>query len=780
MRPAKRDIEGDLDTQRLVLSMRARISIGGLCFFLFIGLLAYTNAPHFAQALQGLGQDEALNDGGNVSGPELVWSRTYGEHRIDRVTGIARHQDGGYVVAQTRFNYDPLDVNIYEVMNGGGGMILLTKIDSTGNKIWEKDYGDDDKAYHTASIVESADGGFMVVAAVKLYGLPSNGTVIGRRWMRELELNRNMPTSERTPIKADLLSSILSAHLFKIDGDGHVVWEKTYMDMDIPLSLVSDGDGGYLLSGQEMLGWEDEVLSVELLQGRGYGANTYRVKVIGINENGDKTWEGNYWWGMGPIIGTGDGRFVAISEERSGRWSIFRGRTKYPGILNQVRQLPSRAGDAEGWDMVPSGDGGFFVSYTHDDYGNPAGITRFDEAFNIVWNRTVSPNFGHKRSYLVGSGDGGCVSAFTRGVEWGDLGNNEVYVCKFDEEGNTVWNRTHDDQVRAPPGLKLSSYAVRWDGLGGLIRSGDGGFVLAGSVLGDLRMLKIDAEGDLVWDRTHGSRDVPLDIVESGDGGYVVAGFTQRGSRGRDAYLARTDADGEMVWEAWYGGPTADSFQGVVPSNDGGFVATGHSSSLEGDRDVYVLKIDGEGHKVWEKTYGTPEQDWAEDIAPTRDGGFLVVGNTVSCVYDSSYVYVLKIDERGEKVWERNYAYQEQEYAHGVAATGDGYIIVGETISGKVTSNLPWIGGTYRVPNPWALKIDDRGGVVWEKPYECDDPAWPASGCFAADIVGSNEQGFAITTHEGYIDPMCGMLVGSRTFRINEYGEKIWETPPPQ
>jgi hypothetical protein len=186
---------------------------------------------------------------------------------------------------------------------------------------------------------------------------------------------------------------------------------------------------------------------------------------------------------------------------------------------------------------------------------------------------------------------------------------------------------------------------------------------------------------------------------------------------------------------------------------------------------VYVLKIDGEGNKVWEKTYGTTEQDWAEDIAPSPDGGFLVVGNTKSFEYDNtSYPYLLKIDKRGEKVWEKNYAHGGREYAHGVAVSGDGYIIVGETIGRKVTFDGPW----YRAPNPWVIMIDDRGDVVWERLYECNDSD---SGCYAADIVGSREGGFAITTYQGYFEPLWGMTHESTTFRIDVYGEKIWETP---
>ena len=108
---------------------------------MIIGFLATSIGTH--------AQEEA-NGKGDISGPELVWSKTYGEHRIDILAGIAQRQDGGYVAAMTRLYYDPVEATYQQVhKDEPGGIILLTKIDSEGNKIWEKDYGDSDKLYRT-------------------------------------------------------------------------------------------------------------------------------------------------------------------------------------------------------------------------------------------------------------------------------------------------------------------------------------------------------------------------------------------------------------------------------------------------------------------------------------------------------------------------------------------------------------------------------------------------------------------------------------------------------
>ncbi len=694
----------------------------------------------------------AQEEDGNVSGPELVWSDTYGEHRIDMVAGIARHQDGGYVVAGTRFNYDPLEITYEQVDYEGnqGGMILLTKIDSEGNRIWEKSYGNGDKVYRTVSIIETGDGGFIVAAGVKPYGLLHNGTWIGD-W----------------PAEYDWWRSTLPTFVFKIDGGGRTVWEKTYEDIHRPISLVSDGDGRYLIHS---------------------GANT----VSWIDENGSKTWEDDYRdthclsCGLSPIVGTGGGEFVAITSIGM----AFRGIYKKPGmyqhkyLFDEYLKVGKNAYcTLENLDMAASVDGGFFVSHTQGEcpptgLEYPSEVIKFDEAFNTVWSRAVFPGSFLGGSRVVGLGDGGCVIAFRRRLEGGEfLANSEVYLCRLDDEGRTVWNRTYDQNIRADPtlgpALVLSGYNLLWDQEdAALIQSGDGGFVMAGSVLGDLRVIKIGADGGLVWDSIQGSMDVPLDIVGAGDGGYVLAGFTQRGGMGRDAYLARIDSEGEMVWERWFGGATADSFEAIALSSDGGFVATGYTASMRGDRDIYVVKIDGEGHKIWEETFGTPEHDWAEDITPTPDGGFLMAGNTQSYEHgDRSYAYILKINKEGQKVWDSNYVYGDRSYAHGVAGTEDGYIIVGEIIQTEANITTDFL-----APTPWALRIDDRGGVIWERIYECTEEWSWTPGCYAAGIE-YNDGGFAVTMYTGYSEAISGMISHASTFKIDPYGKKIWETP---
>jgi hypothetical protein len=94
-----------------------------------------------------------------------------------------------------------------------------------------------------------------------------------------------------------------------------------------------------------------------------------------------------------------------------------------------------------------------------------------------------------------------------------------MYVVKLDSSGNVVWTKTIGGS--------------NWDYLWSIIQSGDGGYVVAGWTLSfgaggaDMYVVKLDSSGNVQWTKTigGGGPDVANSIIQSSDGGYVVAGF---------------------------------------------------------------------------------------------------------------------------------------------------------------------------------------------------------------------------------------------------------------
>lgn len=277
-------------------------------------------------------------------------------------------------------------------------------------------------------------------------------------------------------------------------------------------------------------------------------------------------------------------------------------------------------------------------------------------------------------------------------------------------ETEVVWMRTY--------GGAYSDFARR------LVESGDGGFIVAGwtesfdADLRDIYLLKVDADGNQVWEKTYGgpARDEALDMIRCSGGGFVVAGragWTESlGVRGEDVYLMKVDEEGNMIWNRTYGGTDSDRANCVVGSEDGGYVMGGITKSFGGDSyDVYVLKIDHRGEKVWERAYGGDGWDEASCIVRSGDGGFILAGETSSIDAGFPDVYLLGIDSEGNLVWERTYGGPRDDYARCISESRDsGFVVLGST-------GYP----RERKANILVLKIDGGGNKVWEEDLGGDE-----------------------------------------------------------
>ena len=176
----------------------------------------------------------------------------------------------------------------------------------------------------------------------------------------------------------------------------------------------------------------------------------------------------------------------------------------------------------------------------------------------------------------------------------------------------------------------------------------DGHLFVSGLTEGaeDYALAKLTGAGDVVWAKTYGGSDADhnfaFDMAE--DGSMFLSGHTLSGTENWDTYTLKLDGNGEVVWEATHGNPRGfnaeyihDEVWGLRTTQDGGAVVvagTGDEywsySTCDGEEcsdawRVYVLKFDAAGALEWEATYGPSEGDWAgEDICITHDGEFVV------------------------------------------------------------------------------------------------------------------------------------------------------------
>jgi uncharacterized delta-60 repeat protein len=248
-------------------------------------------------------------------------------------------------------------------------------------------------------------------------------------------------------------------------------------------------------------------------------------------------------------------------------------------------------------------------------------------------------------------------------------------------------------------------------------QTSDGGFIVAGATLSygagsdDIWVLKLDAAGNVIWQKTYGgsNEDYAYSIQQTSDGGFIVAGYTDSfGAGNRDYCVLKLDAAGNVIWQKTYGGSEWDYAHSIQQTSDGGFIVAGETTSFGvGSADIWVLKLDAAGNVIWQKTYGGSNEDYAYSIQQTSDGGFIVAGYTRSYGAGSDDIWVLKLDAAGNVIWQKTYGGSGGESAYSIQQTSDGGFIV----SGENYYNH---GAIY---DALILKLDASGNIIWQKTY---------------------------------------------------------------
>jgi len=348
------------------------------------------------------------------------------------------------------------------------------------------------------------------------------------------------------------------------------------------------------------------------------------------------------------------------------------------------------------------------LEYHHDNFSSPSPLpdslkwkVETTESSTYEWNKTYGGTNHDWASALVQTADGGY--ALAGGTRSFGAGSSDFWLVKTDAAGNMMWNKTY--------GGTSSDYASA------LVQTGDGGYALAGGTgsfgagNSDFWLVKTDASGTMQWNQTYGGTDTDeaSALVQTTDGGYALAGETTSfGAGNNDAWLVRTDASGNMMWNRTYGGTIWDDVSALVQTSDEGYALAGMTYSLGiYSEDFWLVKTDAAGNALWNRTYGGYGYEWAYDLVQTGDGGYALAGQTWSFGAGSSDFWLVKTDAAGTMQWNQTYGGTEFEAAWALVQTSDGgYALAGWT----------WSFGAGN-GDCWLVKIDANGNMMWNKTY---------------------------------------------------------------
>jgi len=370
-----------------------------------------------------------------------------------------------------------------------------------------------------------------------------------------------------------------------------VVWEKSFGGEDTEQinHLLQTRDGGFLASGYTQDG---SFLG---------SANAYLLR---LTKDGDSIWEGIYG-------GTDFDQVQAVIEVEDG--FVFAGLTR-------------------------SNDG---------DVSNPLGsidawIVKVDHFGNLIWEKSYGGEGIDVANDLIETNDGGILVIGESNSDDAGLsldGSTDMMLIKINVDGNLEWINSYDKNNIVDSGTII-------------IQNDDGTFMIGGGTascefsqssvpcVADYWLIKINAEGDIIWDRTYGevtADDLYLSSLKLIPGiGYVLAGI-----RGEDAWMLSTDLQGNLLWDKIIGGVGVEAVYDVTVTEYNHIIGVGYSTSDESgalmdDADRLVFELDSEGQLLWVDLIGEPDNDeYAWAIEPTSDGCYILAGRDKFFINDS-------------------------------------------------------------------------------------------------------------------------------------------------
>jgi uncharacterized repeat protein (TIGR01451 family) len=363
----------------------------------------------------------------------------------------------------------------------------------------------------------------------------------------------------------------------------------------------------------------------------------------------------------------------------------------------------------------------------------------FSQTAGAKWSRPLGGTRADYGYDIQKTSDGGFLFA---GNTWSnniDVSGNhgdsvDLWVVKLNKLGRIQWQKSFG--------------GTSGEGFGKMICNTDGTTVLVtatysnnGDVLGyhggqDLWVIKIDAEGNLLWQRClGGSSQEEFRYADTTiDHGYIIAGYTVSNdgdvtgnNGGEDIWIVKLSASGNLEWQKTLGGSASDRPRFIMQNSDGNYVMVGSTASSDGDvtaakgnNDLWVVKLSSSGTIIWQKAYGGTGSDTGFKGVFSNDGSLTILANTFSTDGDVTGrssasnldTWVVNVDyNNGSINWQKSIGGAANETPVSLLRDADDMFLVG-SYSNSTDADASTNHGSYDV---LLTRLTNAGGTAWTK-----------------------------------------------------------------
>jgi len=380
-----------------------------------------------------------------------------------------------------------------------------------------------------------------------------------------------------------ILSFLLSGNIFGAEGD--VIWTRTYNgsanSQDGGNCIAVDGSGNVYVTG-----WA------------GVTGESDNIWVRKYNSNGDEIWT----------------------------------RT-YNGVAN---------GADGGYGIAVDGSGNVYVNGEETVTGEGLNIwvRKYNSNGDVIWTRTYD-GAAHQDDEGYGIAVDGNGNVYVTGYEWDAVEWANIWVRKYDSDGDEVWTRDYDG------GGDDKGYGIVVDGSGNVYVTGSEAVMWEGL---NIWVRKYTSGGDEVWTKTYNDtaskNDEGNGIAVDGSGNVYVTGYEGVGGVLTDIWVRKYDSDGDVVWTKTYNGTASqnDEGRGIAVDASGNVYVTGYERVTGEGNNIWVRKYDSNGDVVWTRTYN--------DVANGSDSGYGMAVDGAGNFYVTGFEFVTG---ESSNIWVRKY-----------------------------------------------------------------------------------------------------------------------------
>lgn len=229
----------------------------------------------------------------------------------------------------------------------------------------------------------------------------------------------------------------------------------------------------------------------------------------------------------------------------------------------------------------------------------------------------------------------------------------------------------------------------------------------------DILLVKTDPNGDTLWSKTYGSKnhDLAQNIIKTSDGNILVSGETEGNDSiaPRDIYLLKLNYDGDILWTRIFENEGSQFVYHLLETKNGEYLLTGRSQDSDDQIELYFLKVNESGTKLWDKKIGPPTGKFGYSSIELSNKNIVTCGVHTGNVTGNGQVLIVKTDNLGNLIWEQEFGNDSiSEIGNSIKQNIDGSFTITGTSYGKT--------GWY-VEDIILLKIDQNGNQVWFKKF---------------------------------------------------------------